>query len=373
VKVPFLDLQAQYHSIRPEILAAVEEVLQSGAYSGGRFVERFEEDFARFCGSPDAIGVANGTDALHLIFRALGIGPGDEVITVAATFAATAEAIRLAGATPVFVDVDPVTYTMDPGKIPAALTRRTRAIVPVHLFGQTADMGEITRIAGANGVPVVEDACQAHGADWNGARAGTLGTAAAFSFYPGKNLGAYGEAGAVTTGSAKLAESIRSLRNHGQVRKNEHEVLGWNARMDGIQGAILSVKLRHLEQWTEDRRRKAARYMERLAGWSGGIVAPREASHGRHVWHLFVVRVDDRDRVLQGMEERGVQCGIHYPVPVHLQKPFLGSSRGKGSLPVSERCAAEFLSLPLYAEMSDEAVDFVCDCLTSLVRQPVGV
>jgi dTDP-4-amino-4,6-dideoxygalactose transaminase len=372
VKVPFLDLQAQYQSIRGEILSKVEEVLASGAYSGGRYVERFEEEFARFCGSPHAVGVASGTDALLLVLKALGIGPGDEVITVASTFAATAEAIRLAGAAPVFVDIDPSTYTMDPGKIAAALTGRTRAIMPVHLFGQAADMGEIVRIASARGLPVVEDACQAHGAVFDGARAGTLGTAAAFSFYPGKNLGAYGEAGAVTTGSETLAEAIRCLRNHGQVNKNTHEVLGWNARMDGLQGAILSVKLRHLEQWTADRRRVAARYTERLDG-AAGILPPREASPGRHAWHLYVVRVGERDRVLHGLEERGVQCGIHYPTPVHLQKPFLDPSRPRGSLPVSEQCAAEFLSLPLYPEMSDSAVDFVCDSLASLVRQPVGV
>jgi dTDP-4-amino-4,6-dideoxygalactose transaminase len=372
MKVPFLDLKKQYASIKPEIQAAMEQVLDSCAFAGGPFVQTFEEEFARFCGVPHAIGVSDGTSALLLILRAMGIGPGDEVITVSSTFAATAEAIRLAGATPVFVDIDGRTYTMDPESVQPAITLHTRAILPVHLFGQMADMAPIMAIAEAHGLAVIEDACQAHGAEYRGKRAGTFGIAAAFSFYPGKNLGAYGEAGAVTTRSAELAEKVRMLRDHGQSRKYFHDILGWNARMDGMQGAVLSVKLRHLDAWNAARRKNALAYVRGLQDLEG-VVLPRQADYARHVYHVYAVRVRERDRMLAALTERGIGCGIHYPVPVHLQQAFSDLPFPRGSLPVTERCADQFLSLPMYAELGQEEIDAVSAAVAELAGEPVAV
>ncbi len=372
MRTPFVDLKAQYASIREEIHEAMERVLESSTFSGGPFVERFEDEFARFCGCGYAIGVGSGTDALLLILRALGIGAGDEVITVPATFAATAEAILLAGATPVFVDIDEQTYTMDPSRIGAAVTPRTRAIIPVHLFGQMADMDRIADIAGAYGLALIEDACQAHGAACRGRKAGSLGDAAAFSFYPGKNLGAYGEAGAVTTNSRELAEKIRMMRDHGQSRKYFHDMLGWNSRMDGIQAAVLSVKLRHLGRWNGLRRGKAALYSRRLAPVDG-VITPWEAPYAAHVWHLYAVRVKERDRILSALHDRGISCGIHYPVPLHLQKVFSDPRYPRGSFPVSEQCADEFLSLPLYPELGEDAMESICSNLAETLRVPLAV
>ena len=360
MKVPFLDLKAQYATIKGEIATAIQGVLDSCAFAGGPFVEKFEREWAAYCGTKHAIGVGNGTDALWLALLALGIGPGDEVVTVSSTFIATAEAISLTGAVPVFVDIDPASYTMDPSLLEAAITKRTRAIIPVHLFGQPADMDPILRIAKKHGIPVIEDACQAHGAGYKGRTAGALADAAAFSFYPGKNLGAYGEAGAVTTDRDDVAEMVRMLRDHGQAKKYHHDHIGWNARMDGIQAAVLSVKLRHLDAWNERRRAHAATYKRRL-GTATGIELPGTREDIRHVYHVYAVRVQHRDSLLDALQDEGISCGVHYPVAVHQQKAYAGLSGA--ALPVTERCASEFLSLPMYAELEESQILHVGDAL----------
>ncbi len=366
MKVPFVDLKAQYESIRQEIGEAIQQVLDSTAFSGGPFVEKFEEEFARFCCSRYAIGVGNGTDALGMILRAVGVGEGDEIVTVPNSFIATVEAVSAVGATPVFVDVDPQTWTMDPAKLEAAITPRTRAILPVHLFGQTADLEPILRLAQARGVPVIEDACQAHGAEYRGRKAGSIGLAGAFSFYPGKNLGAYGEGGAVVTDDPQLAERIRMLRDHGQERKYHHRLIGWNARLDGMQAAILSVKLRHLPEWNRQRRENAECYWQRLHTIAG-VVPPKEAEPHRHVYHVYAVEVPGRDAVLARLKERGIACGVHYPVPIHLQAAYSFLGYAAGSFPAAERGARGLLSLPMYAELSAEQIDFVAAELESAV------
>ncbi len=355
MKVPFLDLKAQYSSIRGEIDKAIREVVDSCAFAGGPFVESFEKEWAAYCGVRHAVGVGSGTDALWLALLALGVGRGDEVVTVSSTFMATAEAISLTGASPVFVDIDERSYTMDPKLLDGAITPRTKAIVPVHLFGQCADMDPILAIARKRGIAIVEDACQAHGAEYNGRKAGSIGEAAAFSFYPGKNLGAYGEAGAVTTNRDDLAATMRMFRDHGQSRKYHHDTAGWNARMDGIQGAVLSAKLKHLQGWNDCRRAQAARYSELLRDVEG-VTVPAEAAGRKHIYHVYAVRLHGRDVVLDSLKERGIQCAIHYPVPVHLQGAYQDMRVPAGSLPVTERCAQEFLSLPMYPELSPQQV-----------------
>jgi dTDP-4-amino-4,6-dideoxygalactose transaminase len=360
--VPFLDLKAQYQSIHTELDAAIREVMESSAFAGGPFVERFETEFARFCGCHHAVGVGSGTDALWLTLLALGIDQGDEVITVANTFIATAEAISFCGARPILVDVDQSTYTMDPDQLEKSITDRTRAIIPVHLFGQMADMGPIMEIARSRGVPVIEDACQAHGAEYQGRRAGSIGLAAAFSFYPGKNLGACGEAGAIVTNDSEIAKKVRILRDHGQEKKYVHAVVGWNARMDGIQGAILSAKLKHIEEWNERRRRNARKYSELLTGVPG-VILPTEADGNRHVYHVYAIRVQGRDSLMTRLREEGVNCAIHYPVPIHLQKAYDNLRLQKGSLPISERCAEEFLSLPMFPELTQTGMEYVSDAI----------
>jgi dTDP-4-amino-4,6-dideoxygalactose transaminase len=358
MKVPFLDLKAQYEPIRGEIADAIQQVLDKTAFAGGPFVAQFEKEFAAFCDTRFAVGVGSGTDALWMALLGLGIGPGDEVITVPDTFIATAEAISWCGAMPVFVDVDPVTYNMDPSKLEAAITRKTKAIIPVHLFGQMADMDPIMEIARERKFFVIEDASQAHGAEYKGKKAGSIGDAGCFSFYPGKNLGAYGEAGAVVTGNEELDRKMRMLRDHGQAKKYHHTLVGWNARMDGIQGAILSVKLRHLEAWTENRRRNAKIYGEFLKGVTG-VVAPAEAGYGKHVYHIYAIRVPGRDRMIAALAEQDIHCGIHYPIPVHLLDAYKSLNLGEGSFPVAEKSAAEFVSLPMYAELTPAQIDRV--------------
>jgi dTDP-4-amino-4,6-dideoxygalactose transaminase len=360
MKVPFLDLKAQYESIKPEINQAIQEVLDSCAFAGGPFVEKFETEWAAYCGVKHVIGVGNGTDALWLALLALGVKQGDEVITVPSTFIATAEAISLTGATPVFVDIEEKHYTMDPELLEAAVTPRTKAIIPVHLFGQTSDMDPIVAIAGRHGIPVVEDACQAHGATYKGKRAGSMGEATAFSFYPGKNLGAYGEAGAITTSRDDLAATMRMFRDHGQCKKYYHDIVGWNARMDGIQGAVLSVKLKHLDAWNEKRRQWAELYDRELSG-RPGIMTPAARTEGQHIYHVYAVRVKERDRVLGSLQAEGIGCGIHYPVAVHQQKAY--AELGAGPFPVAEKCVREFLSLPIYTEMGEERVCAVAEAL----------
>ena len=358
MKVPFLDLKAQYEPIRGEIADAIQQVLDKTAFAGGPFVAQFEKEFAAFCGTKFAAGVGSGTDALWMALLGLGIGPGDEVITVPDTFIATAEAISWCGAKPVFVDVDPATYNMDPSNLEAAVTTKTRAIIPVHLFGQMPDMDPIMEIAKRRKLFVIEDASQAHGAEYKGKKAGSIGDAGCFSFYPGKNLGAYGEAGAVVTGNEELDKKMRMLRDHGQAKKYYHSLVGWNARMDGIQGAVLSVKLRHLPAWTEGRRRNAALYGEFLKGVKG-VTPPAETGYGKHVYHIYAIRAPGRDRMIAALAEQDIHCGIHYPIPVHLLDAYKSLNLGKGSFPVAEKSAAEFVSLPMYPELTPAQIDRV--------------
>lgn len=357
MKVPFLDLKAHHQPIREQLDAAIAQVVDAGAFAGGPFVATFEKEFAAFSGAQYSIGLGNGTDALWLSLLALGVEPGDEVITSPSTFMATAEAISFCGARPVFVDIEEQTYTLDPALLEKAITPRTKAIIPVHLFGQMANMAPILAIAARHGIPVVEDACQAHGACQNNLKAGTVGVTGCFSFYPGKNLGALGEAGGVITNDVELKRKIEVLRDHGQSRKYFHSAIGWNARMDGIQGAVLSVKLKQLAAGNERRRQHAALYSELLADLP--VVLPVEATGNYHVYHVFAVRVAARDQVLQALTNAGIGCGIHYPVPVHLQEAYRLLGHGPGSFPVAEQCAREFLSLPMYPELTPEQIHLV--------------
>jgi dTDP-4-amino-4,6-dideoxygalactose transaminase len=345
-----------------ELVDAFRQVTETSAFAGGPFVARFENEFALFCRTRHALGVGSGTDALWLSLLALGVGPGDEVVTSPNSFMATAEAASLCGAKPVFVDVDPETYTMDPRQLEAAITLRTQAIIPVHLFGQAADMDPILAIARRHGTPVVEDACQAHGAEYKGRRVGSMGVAGCFSFYPGKNLGAFGEAGAITTDELDLRAKVQVLRDHGQAAKYFHSTIGWNARMDGIQAAVLSVKLRRLDVTNAARRSHAKLYDELLAD-EPRVTRPRTARHNLHVYHIYAVRVKNRDEVLQRMASQGVNCAIHYPVPIHLQKAYAFLGYSLGSFPVAEQCAEEFLSLPMYPELKPDQIRFVVDTL----------
>jgi len=364
MQVPFIDLKAQYESIKDEINEAIQQVLDSCAFAGGPFVEKFEKEFAEFCQCKYCVGVGSGTEALWLSLLALGIGHGDEVITVPNTFIATAEAISFCGATPVFVDIDEQTYTMDPAKLrdylnmrlqpPTSNLRprsRPKAVIPVHLFGQMADMDPIMEIAKKYGMLVIEDACQAHGAEYKGRRAGSIGDAGCFSFYPGKNLGAYGEAGAIVTNDAELDKKIRMLRDHGQAKKYYHEMVGWNARMDGLQGAILSVKLSHLERWNEERCKNAKLYAELLIDLDS-VITPQETDYAKHVYHIYAIRVQNRDALMNALAEKDIFCSIHYPVPVHLQDAYTSLMLAEGSFPIAEKYAEEFVSLPMYPELT---------------------
>jgi dTDP-4-amino-4,6-dideoxygalactose transaminase len=374
MKVPFLDLGAHHRPMREQLEAAIRDVIDRNAFAGGPFVAAFEREFAQYCGAAHAVGVGTGTDALWLALLALDVGPGDEVITVSSTFMATAEAISYCGARPKFIDVDERTYTMDPALLERAVTPRTKAIIPVHLFGQCADMDPILEIAARHGLPVVEDACQAHGAQYKGRKAGTMGVLGCFSFYPGKNLGALGEAGGVTTSDSELAAKVQVLRDHGQQRKYYHSRVGWNARMDGIQGAVLSVKLKHLDV-SNVRRRAHALLYEQLLGEAEEIITPYEAPHNRHIYHVYAVRVRERDQILQSLAEKGIACAIHYPIPVHLQEAYRFLGYEEGSLPVAERCAEEFLSLPMFPELEKEQIHAVATELKSCIsgRKPRSV
>ena len=366
MRVPFLDLKAHHQPLKKEILAKIDEVIESGAFAGGPFVADFEAEFADYCGVHFAVGVGSGTEALWLTLLGLGIGPGDEVITVPSSFIATAEAISGCGATPVFVDIDEQTYTLDPAQLEAAVTPRTKAVMPVHLFGQMADMDPIVAVASEHGLPVIEDACQAHGARYKGRKAGAIGTAGCFSFYPGKNLGAFGEAGAVVTRDAGLAERIQILRDHGQERKYHHSVLGWNSRMDGIQAAVLRVKLKNLDQRNELRRQHAKRYGVLLSGCED-VILPHAMEHGVHVYHQYAIRTAERDDLLRKLVGRGIGCGIHYPIPIHLQEAYAHLGIARGSFPVAERCAAEFLSLPMFPELTDSQIEIVTEAIRDLL------
>ena len=358
MKVPFLDLKAQYESIRNEIGTTLQQVLDKTAFAGGPFVEKFEKEFASFCQCDFAIGVGSGTDALWMVLLGMGIGEGDEVITTPNTFIATAEAISFSGAIPVFVDIDERTYTMNPDLLERAITPKTKAVIPVHLFGQMADMERIMQIAQTHGLFVVEDACQAHGAEYKQRRAGSIGDAGCFSFYPGKNLGAYGEAGAIVTINAELAEKMRMFRDHGQAKKYYHSIIGWNARMDGFQGAVLSVKLKHLPAWNEARRKNAQLYDELLIDVDN-VIAPVEADCAKHIYHIYAIRTKNRDVLISTLAERDIFCGIHYPIPIHLQEPYKFLGHEKGSFPIAERCAEELVSLPMFPELSQEQIERV--------------
>jgi dTDP-4-amino-4,6-dideoxygalactose transaminase len=366
MKVPFLDLKAQHAPLLDKFDRAIREVIESSAFAGGPFVERFEEEFAAYCGSEYAIGVGNGTDALWLALLALGIGEGDEVITVPDTFFATVEAITYCKARPVFVDVHQDTFTMNPAELENSLTRRTKAIIPVHLFGQPADMDPILEFARANGLFVVEDAAQAHGAEYKGRKAGTMGDAGCFSFYPGKNLGAFGEAGAVVTNDPELREKIQILRDHGQSRKYYHSMMGWNCRMDGIQAAVLSIKLSHLDEANSLRRKHALGYNQAFAGIDD-VLTPLEARHARHVYHVYAIRVQERDKVRRFLEQKGVGCGVHYPIPIHLQEACRGLGYTEGAFPIAEDLAEEFLSLPMFPELTEEQIEYVARCVCEVV------
>ena len=350
--IPFVDLKAQYRSIKDEVNQAIADVVNNCQFILGSEVEAFEREFAAYCGVEYAVGMNSGTSALHLALLVAGVKPGDEVITVSNTFVATAAAILYANAVPVLVDVTPGSYTMDPAKIEAAITPRTRAILPVHLYGQCADMDAINEIARRRSLIVIEDAAQAHGAEYKNRRAGGLGDLACFSFYPGKNLGAYGEAGAVVTNNAEYAQRMRVLRDQGQSRKYYHDELGYNYRLEGIQGAVLRVKLRHLDDWNKARRNRAAQYRSLLEDAGVGLL--EEMSYGLPVYHIFPIFTPRRDQLQKHLTASGVSTGIHYPIPVHMQKAFADLRREAGSLPVTERVCNETLSLPMYAELSEE-------------------
>ncbi len=362
MKVPFLDLHAQHKPIRTLLDRAIADVIDRATFAGGPFVEQFEREFASACQCSYAIGLGSGTEALWLSLLACGIGPGDEVITVPMTFMATAEAITYTGATPVFVDIDESTYTMNPALLAGVLTPSTKAIIPVHLFGQPADMDPILSFAQAHDLIVIEDAAQAHGAEYKGKAAGSLGRAGCFSFYPGKNLGALGEAGAVVTNDSELQAKIRTLRDHGQSRKYHHSMVGWNCRMDGIQAAVLSVKLPYLEEWNQLRRRRAIEYQTRLAQFEE-IKLPLEAEYAFHVYHLYAIRAPARDDLIAILKQNDIECGIHYPKPIHLQDAYRNLGYGPGDFPVAERIAEEFVSLPMSAELTPGQVDYVVENL----------
>jgi dTDP-4-amino-4,6-dideoxygalactose transaminase len=347
--IPFLDLRAQYRQIKPSIDSAIAAVVDSAQFVLGPEVAAFEERFASYCGAKHCIGLNSGTSALHLALLAAGIGPGDEVITVSMTFVATTAAILYCGARPIFVDIDPDTWTMNYKLIESAITPRTKAILPVHLHGLMAEMEPIVEVARRHGLVVIEDAAQSHGATYKGKAAGSLGDIGCFSFYPGKNLGAYGEAGAVVTNDPDLARKMSLLRDWGQDSKYRHVLAGYNYRMEAIQGAVLKVKMDHIENWTEGRRAVAAQYDRLLADSRCQLPAP--PAHSRHVYHVYALRVPDRDRVQEALHALGVGAGIHYPVPVHLQKAYAELGYRRGDLPVTESAADEFLSLPIYAEL----------------------
>jgi dTDP-4-amino-4,6-dideoxygalactose transaminase len=367
--IPFLDLEEQYANIKGELLSAVHEALASTQWVLGKYVAAFEDEFAAYTHGKFGIGVNSGTSALHLALLAAGVGPGDEVITVSCTFVATVAAVDYTGAKPVFVDVDPRTLNMDVSKIEDAISDRTKAILPVHLHGQPADLDPILEIARRHHLVVIEDAAQAHGAEYKGRRVGSIGDMGCFSFYPGKNLGACGEGGMVVTNNEAYADKIRMLRDWGQTRKYHHDYKGFNYRMEGIQGAILRVKLRHLDDWTEARREHAASYNELLTGT--GIQTPVEADYARHVYHVYGVRLPHRDAIQSALQARGIQTGIHYPVPVHLQKAYQEFGFAEGDLPVTETAATELLSFPMFPELERSQIEQVCDAIrqeTACVR-----
>lgn len=364
-RIPLVDLKKQYEFLKPEIHAAIDEVFRTGRYIQGPSVDAFEIAFSQKLGAAHGIGCANGTAAVSLALEALGVGRGDEVITVSHTFIATAEAICHVGATPVFVDIDPGNYCIDPECFEAAITPRTRAVIVVHLYGTPCDMDSILKIAGKHGIEVIEDAAQAHLATYRGRCVGTLGDCGTFSFFPSKNLGAYGDAGFVTCGSADTAALLRKLRDHGRTSKYEHDIIGYNQRMDALQAAMLSVKLRHLDTWTDARRRLAARYDSRLR--PAGFKTIQPTNESAPVYHLYVFETSNREDVINALTQEGIETGIHYPLPLHLQAAFAGATM-PGALPTTERAARRVLSLPIFPELADEDVDRICEIVLRHAR-----
>src|SRR5581483_10873512 len=367
-RIPLVDLHAQYESIKPEIDAAIQRTIDSAAFILGPEAKQFETNFAEFCNAKHAIGLDSGTAALHLSLLTLGIGAGDQVITTPHTFVATSEPITLTGARPVFVDIDPRTYNLDPNQVEAAITPRTKAIIPVHLYGQPAEMDAILEIAKRHNIPVIEDAAQAHGAEYRGRRIGSLATMACFSFYPGKNLGAYGDAGALVTNDDALAQKIRMLRDHGRTTKYEHEITGYGYRLDGIQGAILDAKLKHLPDWNAQRRAHADYYTELLSNVDDSIVTPYEPSHLRGVYHLYVIRTRQRDELLNYLKTKDIEAGVHYPVPLHLQPVYKNLGYHKGDFPETEKASQEILSLPMYPELTHAQMERIVETMREFYK-----
>ena len=362
--IPYLDLPAQYRTLRSDVLTALEKICESSSFAQGQATADFEAKFAAYCGVDRCVSLNSGTSALHLALRCLDVRPGDEVVTVSMTFIATAWAISYVGATPVFVDIDPVRRTLNPDKLEAAITSRTKAIIPVHLYGMPAEMDRIMAIAERHGLPVIEDAAQAHGARYRGRRVGQFGQIACFSFYPSKNLGAYGEGGALTTNDASIAQRARSLRDHAQSQKYLHDEIGYNYRMDSFQGAVLTIKLEHLDDWNKARIDCARQYAELLKASSYKL--PAHISDSECVWHCYVIETPERDRVRAALQDVGIQSAVHYPVPIHLQKAYAHLSYGSGDLPVTEELCERCLSLPIYPELSKEKISRVASVLLEL-------
>lgn len=366
MKTPFIDLRAQYSSIKEEIKKELDDVLENTAFILGKKVENFENEFAKFCNAKFALGVGSGTAALRLALLAVGIKQNDEVITVPNTFIATAEAISQVGAKPVFVDIDPKTYNIDINQIEKNITKKTKAILPVHLYGQPADMSAIIEIAEKHNLKIIEDACQAHGAEYKGKRV-PISDIACFSFYPGKNLGAYGEGGAVVTNNEEIAQKIKMLRDHGQEKKYVHKLIGDNSRLEGFQGAVLGVKLKYLDKWTEMRRKNAQTYSKLLE--DTGVVTPFEIEYAKHVYHLYIIKVKNRDKLQEYLQTKEIGTGLHYPIPIHLQDAYKHLNIKAGSYPITESYVKEILSLPMYAELTKEQIEYVADSIKTFINR----
>ncbi len=361
--IPFVDLKAQYDSIKDEMDEAIQRVLNTTSFIMGEELIKFEKEFALFCNAKYAIGVANGSDALILALRACGIGEDDEVITVPHTFIATTEAITHVGGKVVFVDIDPKTYIIDVSKIEEKINEKTKAIIPVHLYGQPADMDPIIELAKKYNLKAIEDAAQAHGAEYKGKKVGSIGDVACFSFYPGKNLGAYGDAGMITTNSEEIAKKVKLLRNHGRItKKYEHEIEGYSSRLDNLQAAILRVKLKYLNNWNDSRRNNAKKYNELLNN-TAGIITPYEADYAKHVYHLYVIRTEERDKLREELKSKGIATGIHYPIPLHLQPAYNYLGHKKGNFPITEKASQEILSLPMFAELTEEQIEEIVEII----------
>lgn len=363
--IPLVDLKAQFNPLKDQIFQQWDQVLSGMRLFLGPNVQAFEEEFAQYCETRFAIGVSDGTSAIQLALRALEIGHGDEVITVSHTFVATVEAILLVGASPVFIDINPATYTMDVNQLEAAITPKTRAILPVHLYGQCVDMDPLIDIARKHHIAIIEDACQAHGATYKGRKAGSIGDIGCFSFYFSKNLGAYGEGGMVTTNEPHLAEQIKKMRDHGSEKRYHHETLGWNSRLDELQAAVLRIKLPHLDKWNENRRTIASAYNQELSKL--GLTIPVEADHNHHVYHLYVIRAPQRDALRELLSKKGIGTGIHYPIPVHLQDPF--KAFNSKPLTVTETIVKEIISLPMYPELMPDQINRVCEAIGISLRE----